>query len=115
MVFKKSLLFYDEKTKQKVKGYLLNPIESFWCFLKNFIRKRTNQTFSRMIELIKEGKDAFKKTKNNPKFWHRFWQAVNIYYNNIPYAYVIKFLYGARTVEIKEDRRIYNTTLENKN
>lgn len=32
----------------------LNPIEGIWCYLKQYIRARTNQEFPRMIELLTE-------------------------------------------------------------
>ena len=38
----------------------LNPIESLWCFLKQYIRKRTDRTYEVMIELLEEAKEKFK-------------------------------------------------------
>jgi transposase len=37
----------------------LNPIEGEWCNQKAFIRKRTNQTFLRLITLLNESRSHF--------------------------------------------------------
>jgi transposase len=89
----------------------LNPIESVWCFIKNFVRKHTDQTFDCMVRLIEEAKTLFNKSDINGKLWRRFWQAINMYNERVPYATVITYLYGSRTAEVKQHRQIYNTTL----
>ena len=89
----------------------LNPIESVWCFMKNFVRKRTDQRYETMLILIEEARDQFKKSDVNAKLWRRFWQAINMYKSGETYAQVIKLLYGARTHEIKQHRQIYNSQL----
>jgi hypothetical protein len=50
----------------------LNPIESVWCFIKNFVRKHTDQTFDCMVRLIEEAKTLFNKSDINGKLWRRF-------------------------------------------
>ncbi|RNA00569.1 hypothetical protein BpHYR1_035357 [Brachionus plicatilis] len=37
----------------------LYPIEGLWCYLKQHIRARTNQTFPRMMEVLAEAKENF--------------------------------------------------------
>lgn len=51
----------------------LNPIESVWCFIKNFVRSRTDQTYNKMITLIDEAKNKFKESNTNSKLWRRFY------------------------------------------
>ena len=87
----------------------LNPIESVWCYIKQYVRKYTDQTFDMMITLIGEAKDEFKNSNLNAKLWRRFWQAIHMYNSRLPYADVIKLLYGSRTAECKSHRKIYNT------
>jgi dsDNA-binding SOS-regulon protein len=89
----------------------LNPIESVWCFMKNFVRKRTDQRYETMLKLIEEAKEVFKQTNINIKLWRRFWQAINMYKSGQSYSEVIRLLYGAKTHEIKQHRQIYNTKL----
>lgn len=89
----------------------LNPIESVWCFMKNFVRKRTDQRYETMLALIEQARNEFKISNINAKLWRRFWQAINMYRSGETYAQVIKLLYGARTHEIKQHRQIYNSQL----
>ena len=91
----------------------LNPIEGLWCFLKMFVRKRTDQTFSMMKELIFEAYKYFKDKHVNMKLWRRVWQALNMYQDPaLSYKDVITLLYGARRAEKKNHREIYNTHLD---
>jgi len=64
-----------------------------------------------MIELIKEAIEEFNDSDLNGKLWRRFWQAINMYDQGLTYAEIITLLYGSRTVEIRQHRQIYNTTL----
>jgi len=89
----------------------LNPIESFWCFLKQYIQKRTDRTYEDMIKLLEESKEKFNISNLNAKLWRRFWLAINMYYQKLPYAQIIQLLYGNRTEEKKTHRKIYNTLL----
>jgi len=75
------------------------------------VRKHTDQTFDCMVRLIEEAKTLFNKSDINGKLWRRFWQAINMYNERVPYATVITYLYGSRTAEVKQHRQIYNTTL----
>jgi transposase len=91
--------------------YELNPIESVWCYIKQYVRKRTDQTYDKMIRLIEEAKQQFKSINLNAKLWRRFWQAINMYDKKLPYVEIIQLLYGCRTAENQAHRRIYNTIL----
>ena len=64
-----------------------------------------------MIKYIEEAKIEFKKSNLNAKLWRRFWQAINMYHNNVQYAEIITLLYGSRKVKIRQHRQIYNTKL----
>ena len=57
----------------------LNPIESLWCFLKQYIRKRSDRTYEIMMKLLEEAKEEFNISNLNTKLWRRFWQAINMY------------------------------------
>jgi hypothetical protein len=93
----------------------LNPIESVWCFMRNFVRKKTDQRYETMLKLIYEAKEVFKQTNINVKLWRRFWQAINMYKSGKSYSEVIRLLFAAKTHEIKQHRQIYNTNLKKKN
>ena len=89
----------------------LNPIESVWCYIKQYVRKRTDQTYNKMIRLIEEAKQQFKSINLNAKLWRRFWQAINMYDKKLPYAQIIQLLYGNRKEENKSHRKIYDKLL----
>ena len=88
-----------------------NPIESLWCFLKQNIRKRTDRTYEEMIKLLEESKEKFNISNLNAKLWRRFWQAINMYDQKLPYAEIIQLLYANRTEENITHPKIYNTLL----
>jgi hypothetical protein len=91
----------------------LNPIEGLWCQMKQWVRKRTNQTFNKMKTLMEESKQVFTKNLVNAKLWRRFWQGLNMYNDpKLNYLDIIVLLYGARTRENLNHRFIYNTKLE---
>jgi len=89
----------------------INPIESLWCFIKQYVRKHTDQTYGNLVLLIDKALENFKSSDINGKLWSRFWQAINMYDQNILYSEIIKNLYGNRTAENVQHRQIYNTML----
>ena len=90
----------------------LNPIESYWCFIKQYIRKRTDGTFNSCLSLLELAELTFSEHKEmHAKIWRRFWQAINMYAEPLPYEQVIKYLFGNRTAENKAHRKVYNTML----
>ncbi|CAF0857792.1 unnamed protein product [Brachionus calyciflorus] len=57
----------------------MNPIEGFWCFQKQNIRKSTNQTFDAMKKLMQSSRSEFIEKKVNNKIIRRFWRCLNGY------------------------------------
>ena len=51
--------------------------------MKQYVRKRKDQNFETMHQLIIEGIDIYKKDPEldnlNLKLWHRFWSCVDLY------------------------------------
>jgi len=87
----------------------LNPIESLWCFMKQYVRKRTDQTFNKMKLLMEQSVDQFKEKNINIKLWRRMWQGLNMYNDpTLSYKDIIIMLYGARTSENISKRVIYS-------
>jgi hypothetical protein len=81
--------------------------------MKQWVRKRTNQTFNKMKTLMEESKQVFTKNLVDAKLWRRFWQGSNMYNDpKLNYLDIIVLLYGARTRENLNHRLIYNTKLE---
>ena len=84
----------------------LNPIEGLWCFQKQFVRSRTDQTFQTMKKLIKESRLEFKKKQMNEKLVCRFWNIVEAYSNGDSYFEVLTEHCGNRKENVTSHRRI---------
>ena len=85
----------------------LNPIEGLWCFQKVYIRKNTDGTFEKLIELMETAKKLFLVQNVNIKLWNRFFNTVNDYANGASYDQILKKYFGINTkAEISEHRTI---------
>ena len=77
----------------------LNPIEGFWCYVKQYVRKRTDQKFETMQVLIYEGIESFKNCDLNKKLWNRYWKAISLYNQDYSYEKVLQTLFGAKSYD----------------
>lgn len=85
----------------------LNPIEGFWCFLKQYVRKKNDQDFNKLNELIMEAILEFKTKKISIKLWNRFWKCLDMYRENATYEEVLQKLFGAKSSwEVKSHKKI---------
>ncbi|CAF1911762.1 unnamed protein product, partial [Rotaria magnacalcarata] len=57
----------------------LNAIEGLWCHMKQYVRKKSDQTFSTMLRLIPQSRENFKERKIHMKLFRRFWHSLNAY------------------------------------
>jgi hypothetical protein len=84
----------------------LNPIEGLWCFQKVYIRKNTDGSFEKMIELIDLTRDMFKDKQIHLKLWNRFFNTVQDYSNQVTYEEILKKYYGVNIkTEITSHRK----------
>jgi hypothetical protein len=67
----------------------LNPIEGLWCNQKCLIRRRTDQTFIRLISLLNESRSHFIDIKLVYKLLRRFWNCLYGYQNKRTYAQIM--------------------------
>jgi len=73
----------------------LNPIEGLWCNQKSYIRKRTDQTFLRLINLLEESRNHFEIIELNKKLIRRFWRCLSGYRNGDTYKDImVKYFSG---------------------
>jgi hypothetical protein len=85
----------------------LNPIEGLWCFQKVNIRKNTDGTFEKLVELIDKTKEMFQKQNINIRLWNRFFNTINDYENDASYEEILKKYFGIKTKpNVKEHRTI---------
>ncbi|CAF4608342.1 unnamed protein product, partial [Didymodactylos carnosus] len=57
----------------------LNPIEYYWCHMKQFVRKHNDQTFNKMVSLIGEARKNFEDRQIYLKLCRRFWTTLIAY------------------------------------
>ena len=87
----------------------LNPIEGFWCYIKQYVRKRTDQKYETMKMLIYEGIEEYKKSELNKKLWNRYWKTIALYNQDYTYHQVLQTLFGAKSYDqIKTHRKNTN-------
>ena len=67
----------------------MNPIEGQWCSQKDYIRKRTDQTYIRLISLLNESRTHFIQSKLANKLLLRFWNCLHGYKNKKSYSEII--------------------------
>jgi hypothetical protein len=88
----------------------LNPIEGLWCFQKVYIRKNTDGSFEKMINLIDLTREIFKEKGIHLKLWNRFFNTIKDYSILVTYEEILKKYYGMNIkTEITQHRRICST------
>ena len=75
----------------------LNPIEGFWCFLKNYVRKNNDQKFENLFPLIEISIQKYIESGIHAKLWNRFWDAIAMYDSGKTYEQVLQLLFGAKS------------------
>lgn len=92
----------------------MNPIEGLWCYVKQFVRKRTNTNFNIMLELIDDGRDEFVKRLVHVKLWRRFWRVLIAYNNNITFEVILKTYFSGKSKATNVSHtRISNSAIDN--
>jgi hypothetical protein len=92
-----------------------NPIEGFWCYLKQYVRKRNDQNFNTMKNLIIEAIESYKKIGLNMKLWKRFWKMVRSYKDGDSYQHILQSCFGAkssRKVQYHKNNEHFNTLID---
>lgn len=75
----------------------LNPIEGFWCHLKQFVRKHNDQNFKNFLSLIENSIQNYRESVLHCKLWNRFWECLHMYNQNFSYQEVLHALFGAKS------------------
>ena len=91
----------------------LNNIEGLWCHQKAFVRKRTDQTFTKMITLIDESRDNFVNKNVYVKLFRRFWRTLGAYDKGQTYEQLLKLFFSNLCKEtVQSHRKITNTNFD---
>ena len=102
---------YDVKIKFCPKFHCeMNAIEGVWCHQKQFIRKRTDQTYPTLLRLISESRTNFKNENIAMKLFRRFWRVLNAYHDGGSYEQVLHLFYSNLCKgAVQSHRKITNT------
>ena len=87
----------------------MNPIEVLWCFEKNFIRKNTDGSFEKLLQLMEESKKLFIEQNINLRLWNRFFNTVNDYLDDASYECILKKYFGFKTQGFVQEHRKINS------
>ncbi|CAF1372716.1 unnamed protein product [Didymodactylos carnosus] len=68
----------------------LNPIERYWCHMKQVVRKHNDQTFNKMVLLINYARQNFKDRQIYLKLCRRFWRTLMAYNGGKDYKEVLQ-------------------------
>ena len=94
----------------------LSPIEGIWAFEKQYIRKRTDQTFPTLRRLLNESRNELHTHYLIPKLWRRFWRTLNDYKDGKNFIEILNDNFGANMKkDIKGHRYIYEPYNSSKN
>ena len=91
----------------------LNAIQGLWCHMKQFVRKKTDQTFPTMMRLIPESRENFVSKEVQLKLFRRFWRSLNPYQQGKSYGEVLMcFFSGHCNSSVTSHRKITNSKLD---
>ena len=90
----------------------LNAIEGLWCYMKRYVRDKTDQTYRRMKELINISRDIFKTKRIGAKLIRRFWNTIIAYSGNKTHIEILTKFFGEKCKDtIVSHTKIRNTKL----
>ena len=91
----------------------LNVCEGLWCSMKLFVRRHTDQTYSKMLQLITESRKNFHDKRIYLKLVRRFWRTVAAYDAGQSYVDVMKMFFSAKCEgTVVSHTRISNSRLD---
>ena len=91
----------------------LNAIEGVWCYEKEFVRKYSDQTFNKMLQLIPQAKANFIENNIFIKLFRRFWKTMSAYEQGQSYAKVLQLLFSNDCSQtVISHRRITNSSID---
>mgnify|MGYP006897134871 CR=1 FL=1 len=80
--------------------------------MKQFIRKRTDQTYNTFLRLMAEARINFHHQNIHIKLFRRFWHSIEAYQQGKTYQEVLQQFFDNRcSATVKSHRRITNSRL----
>ena len=90
----------------------LNPTEGLWCNQKQYVRKRTDQTFVRLHKLLVDSRIHFAEIKLGIKLIRRFWKCLKGYQDGESFCSIMKqYFSGKSTGKNKNHTKIVNSQI----
>ena len=72
----------------------INTIEGVWCYEKEFVRKYSDQTFNKMLQLIPQAKANFVENNISTTLFRRFWKTISVYEQGQSYDKVLNLFFS---------------------
>lgn len=90
----------------------LNAIEGVWCHMKQYVRRKSDQTFPTMLRLISESYGNFEDRKIHMKLFRRFWSSLDAYSQGKTYGEVLSLFFSQTCKQdVLSHRKIKNSQL----
>ena len=91
----------------------LNAIEGVWCYEKEFVRKYSDQTFNKMLQLIPQAKASFIENSIFIKLFRRFRKTIIAYEQRQSYVKVLQIFFSNHSSQtVISHRRITNSNID---
>ncbi len=91
----------------------MSTIEGVWCYLKTYVRKYSEQSFTKMVHLVVEARKHFEEQQIDRKLTRRFWKTIYAYDSGKDYKEVLTLYFSSLCINtIRSHRRISNAKLD---
>ena len=91
----------------------MSAIEGLWCNLKSYVRKYSEQNFTKMVQLVVEARKHFEEKQIDRKLTRRFWKTVHAYHLGKEYKDILTLYFSSLCkVSIQNHRTITNANLD---
>lgn len=90
-----------------------NAIEGLWAHQKQYIRRRTDQTYPTMTKLIEDSRINFIEKDVAIKLLRRFWRVVEAYHRGDSFQDILTMYFSSLSkTTIQQHRRTTNSNLD---
>ena len=83
-----------------------------WCHEKAFVRKHSDQTFNKLMQLISQSRQNFEDKKMSMNLFRRFWKAMISYDQGKTYSQVLQLFFNNHCIgTVVSHSKITNSNL----
>ena len=87
-------------------------MEGVWGREKVFVRKHSDQTFNKLIQLMLQSRQNFERKKTFTNLFRHFWKAMQSYDQGQTYSQFLQLFFSNHCIgTVVSDRKITNSNL----